>query len=122
MPVPPLREKAGSESFALTMPLRYEPWQRDHLDKTFWVAENIYNNLVADRKGPWSSLGGPRNEAGKSSDGFKYRRSFYIAFGTIVPFISLNISGWASEGPDLHDCLNKFYASVFIHPQVASHL
>lgn len=39
-----------SKRFVLTMPLRYEPWQRDYLDKIFRVAGNMYNNLVADRK------------------------------------------------------------------------
>lgn len=42
--------RATTDTFILTMPLRYESWQRDRLDKIFSIAGNIYNNLVSDRK------------------------------------------------------------------------
>lgn len=42
--------RSSTDSFVLTMPLRYEMWQRDRLEKIFKVAGTIYNNLVSDRK------------------------------------------------------------------------
>lgn len=42
--------RSSTDSFVLTVPLRYEPWQRDRLDKIFRVAGTIYNNLVSDQK------------------------------------------------------------------------
>ena len=43
-------KKSATDSFVLTMPFRYEPWQRDCLDKAFRIAGGIYNSLVANRK------------------------------------------------------------------------
>ena len=42
--------RATTSSFVLTMPLRYEPWQRDKLDTMFKASNFMYNDLVADRK------------------------------------------------------------------------
>lgn len=42
--------RATTGSFVLTLPLRYEPWQRDRLDKIFNLACIMANNLIADRK------------------------------------------------------------------------
>ena len=36
-----------SDSFVLTMPLRYEPWQRDQLDLYFRLGNDLYNRIVA---------------------------------------------------------------------------
>ena len=43
-------KRASTPSFIATFGLRYEPWQRDKLDKLFQVDNNIYNALVKDRK------------------------------------------------------------------------
>lgn len=43
-------QRVSTDSFILTMPLRYEKWQRDYLNKVFQTAGVIYNSLVADRK------------------------------------------------------------------------
>lgn len=43
-------KRASTPSFVATFGLRYEPWQRDKLDKLFQVDNNIYNALVKDRK------------------------------------------------------------------------
>ena len=36
-----------SDSFVLTLPLRYEPWQRDQLDLYFRLGNDLYNRIVA---------------------------------------------------------------------------
>ena len=36
-------KKSATDSFVLTMPFRYEPWQRDCLDKAFHIAGRSRN-------------------------------------------------------------------------------
>lgn len=45
-----MMHKSSTPSYILTLPLRYEPWQKDRLDKLFSIAGTICNNLIADRK------------------------------------------------------------------------
>lgn len=57
--------KSTTPSFILTLPLTYEPWQQDYLDKLFRVSGTIYNNLVSDRLGALKQL--ERTKAWKSA-------------------------------------------------------
>lgn len=43
-------KRTSTPSFVATFGLRYEPWQREKLDKLFQADNNIYNALVKDRK------------------------------------------------------------------------
>ena len=45
-----MMKKSSTPSYNLTLPLRYEPWQRDRLDKMFSVAVTVCNNLISERK------------------------------------------------------------------------
>ena len=45
-----MARRSSTPSYILTLPLRYQPWQKDYLDKLFKVAGYACNNLIADRK------------------------------------------------------------------------
>lgn len=64
-------KRASTPSFIATFGLRYEPWQRDKLDKLFQVDNNIYNALVKDCKKALGQLertrAWRRNKAGIAS-------------------------------------------------------
>ena len=49
-------KRASTPSFVLTLPLVYEPWQKDKLDKLFRVCCNMVNNLTANRLGALKSM------------------------------------------------------------------
>lgn len=49
-------KRTSTPSFVATFGLRYEPWQRDKLDKLFQVDNYIYNALVKDRKNALAQL------------------------------------------------------------------
>ena len=44
------------EVFALTLPLRHEPWQRDVLDKLFWCCNQCKNALISRKLKAWKQL------------------------------------------------------------------
>lgn len=43
------KETTSSEVFALTVPLRCEPWQRDKLDAIFQCCNNVKNALISKK-------------------------------------------------------------------------
>ena len=49
-------KRTSTPSFVATFGLRYEPWQRDKLDKLFQADNYIYNALVKDRKNALAQL------------------------------------------------------------------